>query len=254
MTLEKRRLKGLYWDKAWSLVEGCTRVDAACDNCWASTVVSRFGNADSKLFLSAEGSWNGRVLFRSDRLDIPLRFRNQSFTFSVWNDLFHEGIEPRSIYAALLRASSCVLHTFLFCTKRPEKILSPFGSLLRAVNLPFPSFSHMWFGTTLQDTSAGAMRRLSALCSAPVPHRFLSVEPMLGQVSLPDFCSDKIDLVIIGCESGSSKRDPEEVWLYRLLSQCDRMKIKVFVKQWVKGKKVVKLPFGPDSEYSQLPF
>lgn len=33
---QERLQKGLYWDRAWSLVSGCSPVSPGCDNCWAA--------------------------------------------------------------------------------------------------------------------------------------------------------------------------------------------------------------------------
>ena len=33
----ERMARGLYWQEAWKLVEGCTHISAGCDNCWSAT-------------------------------------------------------------------------------------------------------------------------------------------------------------------------------------------------------------------------
>ena len=37
MTKQSRIDKGLYWYRAWSLVEGCYPVSEGCRNCWAAS-------------------------------------------------------------------------------------------------------------------------------------------------------------------------------------------------------------------------
>lgn len=61
---ERLEVSGKFWDKAWSLIDGCTPVSAGCDNCWMAAMNKRFGKP-----------WSGAVTFRKDRLEIPLRTR-----------------------------------------------------------------------------------------------------------------------------------------------------------------------------------
>ena len=53
---------GKYWDRAWSLVEGCTHVSEGCKHCWLEGMNKRFG----------DNKW-GKAVFRRDRLDIPIQ-------------------------------------------------------------------------------------------------------------------------------------------------------------------------------------
>ena len=76
---------GRYWDKAWSLVDGCTPVSEACDHCWLEAMNSRFKK------------WvPGTVMPRVDRLDIPLKTRKPT-VFAIWSDLFHEDVPDEFI-------------------------------------------------------------------------------------------------------------------------------------------------------------
>ncbi len=83
--------KGRYWNRAWSLIDGCTPVSEGCEHCWSASMEHRFCKADKYdcVLTNDEGAFNGSVHIREDRLDIPLKTKKPT-VFSIWNDLFWE--------------------------------------------------------------------------------------------------------------------------------------------------------------------
>jgi protein gp37 len=88
------------------------------------------------------------------------------------------------------------------------------------------------------------------LAKTPATVRFLSLEPLLGPITLPDPDSvinmamqegdnpiftaepiDYIDWVIIGGESGPNARPMNLGWVEDILTQCLKANIPAFVKQ-----------------------
>src|SRR4030067_337737 len=116
-----------YWDKSWSLVEGCTPVSPACQNCWLKAMAHRFKTSiecedGSCLELTDDdGNWMGDVILMKSRLDIPMKIKKPT-VFAIWSDLFHERVPADFIIEAFERMEYCKQHTFLVLTKRPERI------------------------------------------------------------------------------------------------------------------------------------
>lgn len=117
---------GRYWDRAWTLVDGCSPCSPGCDNCWSAAMAHRFkregGPGHSNGILTDDkGKFNGDVVTRHERLDIPLKTRTPT-VFAVWNDLFHEAVPDIFIAEALAVAALSPRHTFLILTKRAERM------------------------------------------------------------------------------------------------------------------------------------
>lgn len=102
---------GRYWDKPWSLVDGCTPCSPGCEHCWSMAMGKRFHK------------WPEKVTIRPDRLDIPLRTRKPT-VFSLWNDLFHEDVPDEFIDRVFDQIWLASQHTFLILTKRPERLVA----------------------------------------------------------------------------------------------------------------------------------
>ena len=128
MTHPDRIAKGMYWDRAWSLVGGCSKVSPGCDNCWSEKESHmRSSNPNDKVRsrhegLTDGGQWNGAIRLNSDNLDLPLRVKKPT-VWAVWNDLFHEDVPFEYIDRAFAVMSMSQHHVFLLLTKRPERML-----------------------------------------------------------------------------------------------------------------------------------
>ncbi len=87
MNISQKRIdKGLWWERAWSLVDGCTKISEGCDNCWSLELANRF-NPDVIHMNHLTPEWSKNITLREDNLDLPLRVKKPT-VFAIWNDLF----------------------------------------------------------------------------------------------------------------------------------------------------------------------
>ena len=87
----------------------------------------------------------------------------------------------------------------------------------------------MWLGVSCENQPA-LDARLSHLRATPAAVRFLSLEPLLGQIWLPN-PADDIDLVIVGGESGPGARPCWIDSIRTIIASCAGTGTSVFVKQ-----------------------
>ena len=220
--------KGLYWDEAWSLV-------------------------------------NGRIRLNRDFLDKPLK-KKKPTVYAIWNDLFHEDVPFEFIARAWEVMNNASHHTFLVLTKRPhrmKKFLERLGWYIHDRD-GYPmeavldeggkcTVKNVWLGVTAENQKA-ADERIPILLQIPAAVRFISVEPMLGPVDLTRIIYDrqividalnglhgwplphaegpKLNWVICGGETGPGARPMHLDWVRSLRDQCTTAGVPFFFKNW----------------------
>ena len=129
MTDSSRIKQGMYWDRAWSIVEGCTQCSPGCVHCWsAEQTHMRAAQKNQKIgrryrgLTNPEGKFTGVIRLMEETLSLPIT-EHQPATWAVWNDLFHEDVPFSFIDRAFGIMALADQHTYLVLTKRIDRVL-----------------------------------------------------------------------------------------------------------------------------------
>lgn len=201
----------------WNPVTGCTKVSAACVNCYAERMARRLQA------MGSPGYRNGfRVTLHYDRLDLPRRWQKPRMVFvTSMGDLFHAQVPFAFIARVFATMRECNRHVFQVLTKRPQK-LKAFADTLP--NLP----ENVWLGVTVEDSRY--IDRVRILQQIPAAVRFICCEPLLGPIDALPLAG--IHWVIVGGESGPNARPMSAAWVRSLRRQCADKGVAFFFKQW----------------------
>ena len=90
---------------------------------------------------------------------------------------------------------------------------------------------HVEFGVSVEDQEA-ADERIDWLLGVPEGKRILSMEPLLGPVTLKPEWLAGISGVIVGGESGKDARPMHPGWVRTIRDQCIDAGVPFFFKQW----------------------
>jgi protein gp37 len=231
---------------------GCTKVSPACDHCYAEGWAKRTGQSGlwaGERRRTSVANW--RQPLKWDREAAAKERRARVFCASL-ADVFDNQADPYwriELFALITKTPNL---DWLLLTKRPQNI---------AKMLPLDwggGWPNVWLGTTVENQQE-ASRRIPDLLLAPARVRFLSCEPLLGELDLRnvstfrfrgaevlnaltgdlkgmfgDYCATRLpplDWIICGGESGPGARPFEEAWAASLHQQCERYSTAFFMKQ-----------------------
>lgn len=267
-------------DETWNPVRGCSRVSTGCQNCYAEKVAFRFKGTGLPYegLLAKGGQWNGSIKLVPEQLLKPLSWKKPRKIFvNSMSDLFHEKVPTEfidQIFAVMALASQ---HTFQILTKRPERMLAYLTDPERAEAIGhaesyiFEKFSYtkdripvgkyygpvhrhelwplpnVWLGVSVENQET-ADQRIPLLLKTPAAVRWISVEPLLGAISLEhlprptafhtspygwtNWLGQHLHWVVAGGESGSNARPMHPDWVRLLRDHCAGMGIAFLFKQW----------------------
>jgi len=218
-------------------------------------------------------------VFCASLADVFEDYQGGNVCDSQGNKLYDDLTPVRARLFKLMMDTPCV--DWLDLTKRPENVMRMIAEAM-AWMIERPAYSltyiwlkqwldgnpphNVWIGTTCENQEM-ADKRIPELLKIPARVRFLSVEPMLGPVvlpenSIPSAPLDPADLekckrlnarlkqtefnqslpshlrlrpmiswVICGCESGHARRPMKHQWAQSLADQCKESGVAFFMKQ-----------------------
>lgn len=158
---------------------GCAKVSPGCAHCYAERDMERYGKAKwgagQPRVRTATSTWAQPLKW--DRAAAKAGRRDRVFCASL-ADVFDDEVAESWRADLFSLIDACRNLDWLLLTKRPGNM----GAMLPAgwYGSPWP---HVWLGTTVEDQEHADLR-IPQLLAVPAARRFLSCEPLLGQVDL----------------------------------------------------------------------
>lgn len=242
---------------------GCTKVSPACENCYAETMSNR-----NPSVLGVWGKHGTRAIAAESYWKLPLKWnreaeaegqRKRVFCASLADVFEGRDTMPESAWDAVddarLRLFELIDKTpfldWLLLTKRPDNVHHvmqevTLGTYGEAWNF-LEHMPNVWIGTTVENQKYADIR-IPQLLKIPAKVRFLSVEPLLGQIDLSPYLFAAGDdgepvprnepplsclhWIIVGGESGSNARPMHPYWVRLIRNQCKNADVPFLFKQW----------------------
>ncbi len=243
-----------YLTEHWGVISGCSgkgcKVKA---HCWAKDMVRRFPaihgiKHKGKIYL---GMPFEVPVFHPDRLEKPLHWKKpRRIGVCFMGDMFDEQVKDSWLYEIYPMMVKTDWHTYFVLTKQVKRMAQWISDTRNAW---IGRMDHIWHGVSI-TAQPDADRMLPDLLRIPGKH-WISIEPMLGSIYLlgaigefvnvkPDRLTgtkgdfvykgeimDKLNLIVLGCESGPKRRPCPQSWMIDVVHQCDAAGVKCYVKQ-----------------------
>jgi protein gp37 len=216
-------------DATWNPLSGCGMVSPGCTNCYAMRMAARLqaiGHPAYRGVTRKSGGrpvWTGRLHLNKGALEAPLGWRKPKKIFvNSMSDLFQDGVPDAFVVSTWNVMRRANWHIFQVLTKRPENMARV------VIEQRLPELANVWLGTSVESDEFDY--RIDFLRSVPAAVRFISFEPLIGEVNEVNLSG--IHWAIVGGESGPRARPMDPEWVENIRRQCEQQDVAFFFKQW----------------------
>jgi len=238
-------------EQTWNPMVGCKKVSPGCANCYAVKMAQRLKAMGQEKYKYAvdENGWTGFDFYAQEE---PPNFGKKPKVIFVcsMSDIYYQGVHDwmiQNVYGYMGRNPR---HTFIVCTKRPERIVDVlYGTNYLGAG---DSLANVWHLASVENQE-WADKRIPELLRLNEWGDWklgLSLEPLLGKINIKEFLTNSTlsavgtSQVIIGAESGPKRRECKIEWVRDIVEQCEAACVPCFVKQIHIDGKVSKNPDG----------
>jgi protein gp37 len=242
-------------------VVGCSHCSIGCLNCYAERFAARLAKnpktADKYAGVVDEhGKWTGCFSYPDASVFRKVPKTPKRIFVGSMTDIFHPNFPRKALWKIFSAIENAPYHTFMFLTKRADSMreyfaphrCEPYGIMSRPMEI-----GNLWLGVTVCNQEE-ADAKIPVLLSIPAAKRFVSIEPMLGEINFrwkPYFEATgetyserltrtgkishleslkEIDWVIAGGETGPGARPAHPDWFRGLRDQCREAGVPFFFK------------------------
>ncbi|QOG20426.1 DUF5131 family protein [Bradyrhizobium sp. SEMIA] len=248
----------------------CEHATTGCEHCYSEGFNKRLGTG---LPFKPGHRKDIEVFLDEEMLTQPLRWKKPRRIFVCsMTDAFADFVTDEMLDRMFAVMALATQHTFQVLTKRAKRMREYLcgdwahrsygiakalpGFAFGKINIVSGSLPNVWLGVSA-ERQPEADERIPDLLATPAVVRFVSIEPMLGPITLysvggrtwaqdsltivhdalAGFRGDqantaKLDWVIVGGESGRSARPMHPDWARALRDQCASAKVAFLFKQW----------------------
>lgn len=278
---------GIEWtDATWNPVTGCSKVSQGCKHCYAERDWARLSAPRPQPNIYTGRAFTD-VQCHPERLYQPLLWSKPRRIFvNSMSDLFHEAVPDDFLPDVFAVMAAARRHVFQVLTKRATRLREVLndGVFVDAVattarqiyghEIPesgdFWPLPNVWLGVSVED-QATADERIPLLLDTPAAVRWLSAEPLLGEIDITTHlwgratpcagCPKNADCdcefmarneipdepalhwVVVGGESGPHARPMHPDWPRSLRDQCAASGVAFLFKQWGEWAPAIDYPY-----------
>ncbi len=188
-----------------------------CKNCYAERLSDRLRKMGNPKYRRGF-----KFTIHPNSLELPLTWKSPRKIFiNSMSDLFHESMPVGYLNRCFDVMRKADWYVYQILTKRPERMAAFFRDY---DSIP----DHIWVGTSVE--LAMYKTRIDILRGIPARVRFISFEPLLGELGPLNLKG--IAWAIVGGESGPGHRPIKAEWVRDIRSQCQDQGVAFFFKQW----------------------
>ena len=187
---------------------GCHKISPGCENCYVYRIDAKYDRDPSKV--TKNGTFN--LPLRKNRQGNPTIPSGEIVYTCFSSDFLVEDADSwRDEVWKMMKLRQDL--TFIFLTKRIARL---------AKVLPLDwgdGYDNVIIGCTVEN-ELQAKLRLPIFLNLPIKHRNIICEPLLEAIDLRPYLNEKIELVLVGGESGNEARICDYQWVLDLHQQA----------------------------------